>query len=263
MADLTPLDKAHAAMEAAGEDERSRLKFFEQFAASELFLLLQEEAGDENVTPEIFEVEGVSFVLVFDLEERLVEFTGQEAAYIAVSGRALADMLASEGFGLGLNLEVAPSSMLLPPEALAWLNEMLAEGPGEVEAQIQEVFPPIGLPEEVLTGLDKRLAGAEGLAELAYLVAVTYDSGAQGHLLGIIDAVPGTEPALARMVAEVMQFSGLEAAALDVGFFRASDAVAAKLAKVGLRFDLPKPEVPDQAPGAAPGMDPDKPPRLN
>jgi hypothetical protein len=34
----------------------------------------------------------------------------------------------------------------------------------------------------------------------------------------------------------------------------------ARLAKVGLRFDIPEPE---EAPGpAAPGMDPDRPPRL-
>lgn len=82
-------------------------------------------------------------------------------------------------------------------------------------------------------------------------------------MLGIVDAVPGAEPALARMAAEVLQFSGLDAAALDVGFFRADDAVSAKLSKVGLRFDLPKPETPAQTPGAAPGMDPDKPPRLH
>jgi len=60
----------------------------------------------------------------------------------------------------------------------------------------------------------------------------------------------------------VLRFSGLEAAALDVGFFRASDPVAARLARVGLRFDLPKPETPAQVPGSAPGRDPDKPPRL-
>lgn len=263
MTEETRLDTAHAVMVAAGEDEASRLKFFEQFAASELFLLLQTEADGDNVTPEVFEVEGLSFVLVFDREERLAAFTGKQSNYIAVSGRTLAQMLASEGVGLGLNLNVAPSSILLPPDALSWLNEMLAEGPGEVEAQIDEVFPPVGLPEDVITGLDQRLASAGGLADLAYLVAATYDNGGQGHMLGIVDAVPGAEAALARMVAEVLQFSGLEAAALDVGFFRASDPVAAKLARVGLRFDLPKPQADAQKPGAAPGMDPEKPPRLH
>ena len=40
MSDLTRLDAAHAAMEAAPEDEGARLDFYAQLAASELFLLL-------------------------------------------------------------------------------------------------------------------------------------------------------------------------------------------------------------------------------
>lgn len=80
-------------------------------------------------------------------------------------------------------------------------------------------------------------------------------------MLGVIDAVPGAEGALARAVSDLLQFSGLEAAALDVAFFRAEDAAAARLARVGLRFDLPAAEA-AAVPGAAPGMDPAKPPRL-
>ena len=68
--------------------------------------------------------------------------------------------------------------------------------------------------------------------------------------------------ALATAVSEVLSFSGLEAAALDVAFFRAEDPAAARLARVGLRFELPKPEPMAQTPGHAPGLNPDKPPRL-
>lgn len=262
MTDDTLLDQAHTAMEAATEDETARLRFYEVLAASELFLLLAAEPDGENVTPELFEVGDTGFVLVFDREERLAQFVGRSAPYAALSGRVVAGMLADQGLGMGVNLEVAPSSILLPPEAMAWLSETVAEAPAEVEARAQEFHPPRGLPEALLTALDARLASAAGLADMAYLVETTYDSGAKGHLLGVIDAVPGAEGALARAVSEVLRFSGLEAAALDVGFFRASDPVAARLARVGLRFDLPKPEAPAQVPGAAPGRDPDKPPRL-
>ena len=47
---------------------------------------------------------------------------------------------------------------------------------------------------------------------------------------------------------------------IDVAFFRASDPVMARIAKVGLRFDIPAPDQ-AQAP-SAPGMDPARPPRL-
>lgn len=262
MAEDTPLDVAHAAMEAAPEDGQARLAFYERLAASELFLLLEEEAGGDSVKPRLFEVEGSRFVLAFDREERLSHFAGGPVPYAALSGRAVTGMLAAESLGMGVNLDVAPSAILLPAEAVAWLAGTLERGPAEVETRVQGFHAPRGLPERLLTALDARLASAAGLAELAYLVGVTYESGAEGHMLGVIDPVPGAEPVLARAVSDVLQFSGLEAAALDVGFFRAEDQAAARMARVGLRFDLPAPEPVQQAPGEAPGMDPAKPPRL-
>jgi hypothetical protein len=95
---------------------------------------------------------------------------------------------------------------------------------------------------------------------MAYLVGVTYESGARGHMLGFVGAVPEAQGALARAVSEVLVFSGLEAALLDVAFFDASDPAAARLARCGLRFDMPEP--PDVVQRPAPGSDPDKPPIL-
>lgn len=259
MTDETHLDRAHAAMEAGQEAER--LRFYETLAAAELFVLLDAEANGDQIAPQAFEVDGQTFVLAFDTEERLAGFAGGQAHYVALSGRAVAAMLADAGLGLGLNLEVGPSAMLLSPEAMVWLNDTLDSAPEVVEAQPQEIFAPAGLPETLVTALDARMATAEGLADSAYLVGVAYESGAKGHLLGFVDAQSGAEDALARAVSEVLQFSGLEAAMLDVGFFQASDPMCARMSLVGLRFDLPKPKLPAH-PGAAPGRDPDKPPRL-
>lgn len=270
MTEMTVFDRAHAAMEAAQDDAEARLRFYQTVAASELYVLLEDEedgpeagpADGDSVVPRSFEVDGTAFVLVFDREDRLAAFAGGPAPYAAMSGRAVAEALAEGGLGLGINLEVAPSSILLPPEAVAWLAELLSERPEELQARATAFRPPGGLPERLLTGLDARLASAGGLADMAYLVAVDYDTGATGHMLGIIDALPGAEDALARAVSEVLSFSGLEAAALDVAFFRATDPAAARLARVGLRFDLPRPETREAMPGAALGRDPDKPPRL-
>ena len=261
MTDTTPLDTAHAAMEAAPGDDAARLRFFERLADGELFLLLAEEAQGDQITPELFETEEGRFVLVFDREERLAAFVGRIAPYAALSGRAVTRMLAGQGIGLGLNLEVAPSSVLIPAEAVDWLAETLAQAPGEEERHLDTLTPPHGLPEALLSALDAKLAAARGLAVSAYLVAVTYRGGGQGHLLGVIDARPGAEAALAAAVNEALTFSGIEAGALDVAFFAASDPVAARLAKVGLRFDLPQPGAAETK-RRAPGSDPDRPPIL-
>ncbi len=119
MSDETPLDMSHAAMEAAPNDDAARLRFYERLADSEMFLLLTKETEGDQISPEIFDLGDASFVLVFDRIERLAQFVGKPAPYAALSGRVIAQMLAGQGIGLGVNLEVAPSQMLIPPEAVA------------------------------------------------------------------------------------------------------------------------------------------------
>ncbi|WP_158966524.1 SseB family protein [Chachezhania sediminis] len=260
----TPIDLAHRAMEAAPGDDAARLRFYERVADNELFLMLVREPEAEDIEPEIFDVADGRFVLAFDRIERLADFAGRPVPYVAIPGRALAGLLSGQGIGLGLNLEVAPSSLLIPAEAMSWLTETLTDTHGGLvadEAQIEGLHPPAGLPEALVVGLDAKLASAAGHAPMAFLAGVEYAGGGKGHLLAFIDAAPAAEAALQRAVAEALVFSGIEAGALDVGFFTASAPIAARLARVGLRFDLPQPET-ETLQRAAPGSDPDKPPRL-
>ncbi len=257
---LTLLDAAHAAVSADPENETLRLRFFERLADGELVLLLEREAEGARLEPRVFELEEGPVVLVFDREERLASFSGGIAPYAALPGRVIAGLLRGQGIGLGVNLGVAPSSMLLPPEALDWLAETLEEAPEELEAQPRDFVPPL-VPEAVVAALDAKLARAGGLATAAVLAGVVYRDGRRGHLLAFLDAAPGAEAALARAMQEALVFSGVEAGELDVAFLASGEAAAGAMARVGLRFDLPQPQVQDLAP-AAPGMDPSRPPKL-
>jgi hypothetical protein len=254
----TRLDHAHAAM-AETDSDADRAGFYARVAETELMLLLEVEADGDQIIPQVFPVEGDSFVLVFDTEERLSEFVGGTAPYAAVSGKTIVEMLTGQGVGLGINLGVAPSETLLPADAVDWLHAQLHTKPAEAEDKPQDISQP-NLPEQIIIAIDRKLAGATGLAQMAYLVAVTYESGARGHLLAIINALEGAEGALSQAMAEALHFADVEAAALDVAFFDSTDAMAATLAKHGLRFDIPQHDV-ATAP-AAPGSDPAKPPRL-
>ncbi len=255
----TPLDAAHGAMDAAPEDDAKRLAFFGQLAGTELHLLLTAEPDGDTLSPEVFETEEGTFVLAFDTEDRLTQFTGRITPHATLSGRKLAALLAGEGAGIGLNLDVAPSAMLLPAAAVNWLHRTLGKRPKVAEARPRDLTPPAGLPEALVSALDARLAAAAGLAQSAFLAGVTYADDRRGHVLAVISAVPGAEEALAEAVGEALIFSGLDAGELDVIFVDASDEISARLAKVGLRFDLPEPEklVP-----VAPGSDPNSPPTL-
>lgn len=259
---VTLLDAAHAAVSNSPEDEGARLRFYERLADGEMFLLLEREAEGEVLDPRVFDLEGGPVVLVFDREERLAEFAGGvPAPYAALPGRVIAGMLKGQGIGLGVNLGVAPSEMLLPAEAMDWLAEALDGGPEEAEGLPEEFLPP-AVPEAVVAGLDAKLAKAGGLAVAALLAGVRYRGGRRGHMLVFLDTAEGAEEALARAVREALVFSGVEAGELDVGFLAATDAAAAAMARVALRFDLalPEPEAPP-AP-AAPGTDPARPPKL-
>ena len=256
----TLLDQAWMASEAAPEDDALRLHFYARLVEGEVFLLLEEEPQGDQIRPRVFDLDDGPILLAFDTEARLTEFTGLPAPYAAMPGRVLVDMLAGQGTGLGLNLGVAPSSRLLPPEILDWLAQTLSERPQELTSRLTGLHPPKGLPEALLLALDQRLARMEGLARMAYLVGTSHESGARGHLLAFVGAAPGAEAALARAVQGALSFSGVEAAALDVTFLTADEPRAAECARVGLRFDLPQPAPAPEA--QAPGSDPDRPPRL-
>lgn len=258
---MTPLDAAHARMEAAAEDDAARLRFWGVLAEAELFLMLAAEpADDAAITPAEVVLEGAIFVMAFDREDRLAAFAEGPVPFAALSGRRLAALLTGRGIGIALNPDVAPSAMLCGPEVVDWLADLTAQGPSALEARIVEVLGPGDLPEAVIGALDERLAAAGGLAQAAWLVGARYEGGGRGHVLAIVGALPAAQGALAAAVSEALRFSGVEAGVIDVTFLEAGSPVVARLARVGLRFDLPTAAMP--APPAPPGTDPARPPRL-
>lgn len=259
---MTPLDTAHAAMNRDGADESDRLRFFDCLADGEFFLLLEEEPVGEDLKPRLFPLEDGPVVLIFDLEERLADFSGGIAPYAALPGRVIAQVLAGQGVGLGVNLGVAASQMILPPEALDWLSGMLSEEPEPLEARPQSFHAPDRLPPSLLDVLQAKLARAGGLAATALLAGVRYQNGGAGHMLAFIDAAAEAQPALARTVREALAFSGIEAGMIDVAFLSSDDPALRALLPVARRFDLPRPQQAERPSPAAPGTDPDRPPKL-
>lgn len=248
---MTPLDAAHAAIEAA-DDDAARRAFWGLVSAAELHLWLEAEAGRATVTPRLFEIDGARYALAFDAEDRLAGFAGAASAYAALPGRRLATLLSEQGFGLGLNFG-APSETLLPPDLVAWLAETGAATPTQAPGRPVALSAP-SLSAGVVVALDRRIAASAALVRRAWLVAATWEDGRAGHLLGIEEAVPGAAEAIARFVTEALAFEG-SGAELDVLAVAPDSSLAARLARTALRFDPPVPEAPARP-------DPDRPPRL-
>jgi len=262
MTDLTPLDIAHDAMMTAPDNAAARLQFYHCLADTELFMLLEKEVTGDSITPEVFDLSDNSYVLVFDTQDRMATFTGATKPYAALSGRMIAALLMNNNIGLGVNLDVAPSAILIPPTGLAWLTDTLENAPEQITAKAVKFNKPNGVDGDLLETLKDRILHAGGVALAAFLVSVDYENGTSGTLIGFVDTPDNARDALAKSVTEALIFSGLSEGAIDVAFFASDDPVVVNLARVGHQFDLPKPVAPTRHAPTAPGSDPEKPPVL-
>lgn len=263
----TALEHALAAMSARPDDTVARLAFHAELSRSEVFVLLESEVEAGVMVPQVFDLPEARAVLAFDGEMRLAGFAGTAVAYAALPGRVLVAMLAGSGEGLSLLLNPdSPHAALLAPQALDWLTQTLA-APAPTSAQaVPLAFLAPDLPAAVLAllvpALERRLSGTPGLAG-AVLAGVEWQGGGRGHVLALAGLPEAAEAAVARAVAEALALSGIEAGALDVLFPAAGPM--ARIAAKGLALTpAPAPPPAEQiiTPGANPGLDPARPPRL-
>lgn len=252
----TPIDAAHEALAAAGDDAGLRMAFYGQVLAAKLYLLLEAEPEGERLEPLVLESEAGRLVLAFDLPERMAAFLDAPKNYVAVAGRSLVAMLAGRGIGIALNPDVAPSASVIGPEAVDWLAG--AGGPTEAEpGRIIAFREPAAVPAALVRALGDRLGAYAGRVSGAYLALAEYEAGGEGLVLAVAGVPEAGEAAVAAAIDEAVRFSGAEAVQLDVIF--PGEAALARVARVGIGF---RPQPPSQPQPQAPGSDPARPPRL-
>ena len=251
---MTPLMQAYLRMQASPGEERARMSYFARLADARLSVPLEDASDGERIAPLLTEVDGVTCVQVSEDVANLA--TDGPVHTAEVEGRDLARML--RGSGLGLAVNGAQGHVLLP-EMVEWFADALeAQRGDEAEAPVA-VYPP-RVSDEFLARLSEKLAAQAGLAEAGWLVEAEYADGARGPLVIVIGVVPGFEGRLRDAVAEAAAFQSGEPVEVTVAFLEADSVAVERIARVGLRFDLPEAE--RQAEPKPPGMDPDVPPRL-
>ncbi len=252
----TPIDVAHAALEAAGDDAGLRMAFYGQVLAAELYLVLVAEPEGEQLKPLVIETEGGRLVLAFDLPERMAAFLDTPRDYVAVAGRSLVAMLAGQEIGIALNPDVAPSASVIGPEAVEWL----AGASGKAVAAPGRIIgfrEPAGVPAVLVQALESRIGAYAGRVNGAFLALAEYEGGSEGLVLAVAGVPEAGEEPVAAAIDEAVRFSGAEGVQLDVVF--PGEAALARVARVGIAF---RPEPPARPEPRAPGRDPAKPPRL-
>ncbi|WP_424931043.1 SseB family protein [Amaricoccus macauensis] len=259
----TAIDAAFNATQADPDDTGLYMRLLERIMDAELFLLLAEEPERDHIEPHLFEMDEGQFILAFDRGERLAEFLDEPSPYIALPGRRLVEMISTQQVGLALNLGVAPSEMLLPPEAVRWMAQ-LGEGDPELhEARITGIAMPRHLPSGLMASLDPKLAALSSVIDQAHLVEAEFSENDNALLLVLFGVPEGARKDVAAAIGEAVRFSGVEHARLDVTFLDNDAPSRAQIEAVSVRIELPDDRTNHhpQAP-VEPGSDPDKPPRL-
>lgn len=257
---MTPLERAIVMLEAKPHDTSRFSAVMERLVDAEVFLSLEDASSTKVVTPRMVQLHGDEFVAIYDTELRLSEAIGGETEYLSVSGRTLIQMLVGQNTGIALNPGTSAIGYIFKMETLRWLAQSLDENPNKISQKITKVAPPPALSPKALEALSVKLTAAQGLAEYVVLVEAYGTSDNKNPMLCFVGSMPDAQADLAKLVQEYLQFSEQDGAAWDVSYLAQNHIMVEKLLKVGLRFDLPAPEIAFDRPG--PGTAPGQPPIL-
>ena len=257
---MTALERAIVMLKKNSNDPARFATVLERFSDSELFLALESSERGSDLNPKVVYLKEQEYVAVYDTVLRLEESVGGCAEYLALSGRVLIQMIADKNIGVALNPGTAAIGYIFEIETLQWLFTSLEERPNEIAQNIREVRSPAEISSRALDALSVKLASARGFADFACLVEAIDVLGNKNPLLCFVGLVPNSQPNLAKLVNEYLQFSDHNGKPWDVTYLDPAHGIVEKILNVGLRFDLPQPEPPVKL--SAPGSIKGKPPIL-
>jgi len=255
---MTALERAIVMLENNSDDPVRFAAVLQRLADSELFLALDVDTSSPDLNPKVVYLREQEYVAVYDTELRLEESIGGGVEYLALSGRVLIQMLADKNTGVALNPGTAAIGYIFETETLQWLVKSLEEEPEEMAQKITAVRSPAKIPSKALNALSAKLTSAQGFADYACLVEATDILDNKNPLLCFVGSVPNSQPNLAKLVNEYLQFSDYNGDPWDVTYLDPAHGLVEKILKVGLRFDLPKLEAAVKviAPGSVKGKPP-------
>ncbi len=246
----TPLDRAHAAMTAAPDDEAPRRAYLALLAGHELLIALRDDGAKGAVEPESVEIEGTTFVIAHDGDARLAAGRQGAVARLAATGAEIARLLAPEGLGLILNPGAPEVAFVLDPEGVRWLAAEAGDPPRTQERPLGAFGPPAIASPAALAALDARLAEAGALVRRAALAGARDAEGLPTLVLALAGVPAEAEAGLAEGLGALLRLAGAQGARADILFLPEAGPEFAAIAAAGLVFEPPAPAAP-APPGTA------------
>lgn len=253
----TRLDVVYQRMQSSPESETAGLRFYEAFCDANLCVLI-----NADTSMQVFETSQGKIVLAFDTDERVAEFISEATEFIKIAGRDLVMQLLASETGIGLNLNVAPTSQILSPDILTWLSEFLAESSSFSIDQVVAISPPDQWLDDHKTAISTQLEKYAGMIASAYFCSVTYSDNTVADAVFIVDCDPTTEAVLFTALVESQKFLDKNTAEIAIKFISPDNQEFPEICRVGEEIVISKLTVIHTSAPTAPGMDPDKPPKL-
>ncbi len=136
---MTPIDQALAAFYADPENTDARNDFYRLFLNTDFYLPTYDEAtggvavgeGGDQALPLIMEADGNDYMMIFDSQERVVEWSEEGVICLTLPGSVLVEM-ATEGLHLAMNVGTEHNKQFVPEE-IAWLKQVVVKSMAEDE----------------------------------------------------------------------------------------------------------------------------------
>jgi peptidyl-prolyl cis-trans isomerase C len=143
---MTGLDRALQTLRLDMDDAKHQSKYYDIFLNTTFYVptLDQQEGGESaveegQVLPLVMESEGNDYLMLFDTEERLKDWAGEDVKWVGVPGYVLA-ATSVPPLHWALNVGTEYSKQFLPDE-IAWLREVVErcnEAAKALESQEQQ-----------------------------------------------------------------------------------------------------------------------------
>ena len=122
----SPLDEIIKQVQSNDIPE-NRLILFKRFLHTELFVLIDDP---QDPKPKLVNLRDGEILLGFDTEEKLMEFAGDNAFFLSMTGRNL--LAQNVSVGIALNLTNIGGGYILTNEILRWLEKNTQAKQGNV-----------------------------------------------------------------------------------------------------------------------------------
>jgi peptidyl-prolyl cis-trans isomerase C len=129
--EMTGLDQALQTLRVDMADAKRQSKFYDVFLNTDFCVPTLDQSefevesadGEGQVLPLIIESEGNDYLMIFDTEQRLKNWAGEDAKWVGVPGYVLA-ATTMPPLHLALNVGTEYSKQFLPDE-IAWLRDVV------------------------------------------------------------------------------------------------------------------------------------------